>query len=106
MSIEEIDVAALEAHLRSGGALLDVRNPDEFVEGHVPGAVLIPLPDLELRLGEIPDGEPLAVICRSGARSMVACEMIATVQRTAVNVAGGTLAWMASGRHTVGGSTA
>jgi len=106
MSIDEIDVVQLEMHLDGGGVLLDVRNPDEFDEAHVPGAVLIPLAELEQRLAEVPDGEPLAVICRSGARSMVACEMLASLPRTAVNVTGGTLAWMASGRDTVAGSTA
>lgn len=106
MTIPEIDIAQLEDHLEGGGSLLDVRNPDEFDEAHVPGAILIPLPDLAGRLAEVPAGEPLAVICRSGHRSMVACEMLAGVPRTAVNVAGGTIAWMASGRTIVSGSTA
>lgn len=104
MAIQEIDVAELDAHLASGGALLDVRSVQEFAEGHVPGAVLISLDVLAERLNDVPDGSPLAVICRSGARSLKACEFLHEQGREAVNVVGGTLAWVESGRPTETGS--
>lgn len=98
MPIEEITVDQL-AELREQGALvLDVRNPDEYEEARVPGVLLIPLPELAERHGEIPDADTVYVICRSGARSLRASELLATTGRTAVNVAGGTLAWIDSGR--------
>lgn len=99
-AIPEIDVDGLEQQLGSGAALLDVRMPDEFAEVRVPGAVLVPLPELADRLDEVPDGEPLYVICRSGARSLKACELLAGTGRAVVNVSGGTMAWVDSGRTT------
>ncbi len=98
MPIEEITVDDL-AELREGGALvLDVRNPDEYEEARVPGVLLIPLPELGARHDEIPEADVVYVICRSGARSLRASEFLEGQGRRAVNVAGGTLAWIESGR--------
>lgn len=102
--IPEIDVDELARRLEGGATLLDVREPDEYVEAHVPGAVLVPLSELADRLGDVPvpsDGTPLLVICRSGGRSMRAAELLAASGIEAVNVAGGTSAWMSSGRDVV-----
>ena len=98
MPIEEITVDQL-AELRDQGVLLlDVRNPDEYAEARVPGVQLIPLPEFEVRHTEIPVADVVYVICRSGARSLKAGEFLEAQGRTAVNVAGGTLAWIDSGR--------
>lgn len=78
--------------------LLDVRQPDEYVGplGHVPGAVLVPLPELATRLSEL---EPqrhrtVVAICRSGARSMTAAGILIEAGfRRVLNLAGGTEAW-------------
>lgn len=96
--IEEITVDQLEPLLAAGHVLVDVRMPDEYEEAHVAGALLVPLPELTERMDEIPEGDAVYVICRSGARSLKACEVLAIHGRTAVNVAGGTLAWLDSGR--------
>lgn len=98
MPIEEIDVEELERRRDHGWFLLDVRNPDEFAEARVPGARLVPLPELEDRRAELPADAPIAVICRSGARSARAVELLGVHGIGAVNVAGGTLAWIESGR--------
>ena len=90
------------AHARQE-VLVDVRMPDEYVEAHVPGAILIPLPELPSRTAEIPDGDSVNLICRSGARSQKAAELLAAQGRSVVNVTGGTLAWIESGRPTVSG---
>src|SRR5215211_31634 len=66
MTVPEISVDRLEAVLASGGALLDVRQADEYEAGHVGTAVLIPLNELPDRLDEVPVGRPLYVICRTG----------------------------------------
>lgn len=105
MAISEIDVDALAALVERGDIrLVDVREPDEFAAGHVPGAVLVPL-------GTVPDnvdafrGEgPTYVICQAGGRSLRACEFVADHGVEAVNVAGGTGGWIASGRDVVSGS--
>ena len=103
MAIDEVSVDELESALASGARLYDVREPDEYTEGHVPGAVLVPL-------ATVPDnvdsfrGDGLAfLICKSGGRSLRACEILAAQGLDVVNVAGGTTAWIVSGRHTVTG---
>lgn len=100
--IPHIDVATLAAQ-RDEVQLVDVRNPDEYDAGHVPGAQLLPLPELPDRLDELPDGK-LHLICRSGGRSLKAAEFLAERGRDVVNVAGGTLAWVEAGEAVDTGS--
>lgn len=97
MAIPEVSVDELAARLAEGARLIDVREPDEYAEARVPGAVLVPL-------GTVPDqvdtfrGEgPVYVICARGGRSMQAAEFVAEHGIEAVNVAGGTLAWIDAG---------
>jgi len=97
-AVPEVDVAALEQGATEGGFVLDVRQPDEYEAGHVPGAVLIPLDQLAARAGEVPTDRPVYVVCRSGARSAVAVQALRRAGYDATNVAGGTLAWADSGR--------
>ncbi len=78
--------------------LLDVREVNEFREGHVPGAINIPLSLVPVRIHELPAGGDLVVICRSGNRSQQACMWLANQGHTASNVAGGTMSWISSGR--------
>jgi len=85
-------------------ALIDVRRRDEYEEFHVPGAVLIPLDELPDRLHELPPVSPLYIICRTGARSGVAADFLAEQQIEAINIAGGTLAWMRAGNDVVTGA--
>jgi rhodanese-related sulfurtransferase len=96
--IPEIDVDELESRLAGGAELIDVRETNEYDEAHVPGAWLLPLSELSDRVDEVPSDHPVLLICRSGARSMRAAESLAAQGRDVTNVAGGTLAWMASGR--------
>lgn len=101
--IPEIDIDTFADQLAAGGATIDVREADEYTEAHVPGAQLVPLSEFADRIDELPSG-PLLVICKSGGRSMKACEFLESTGRTdATNVAGGTMAWITSGRATVSG---
>ena len=78
--------------------LLDVREPWEFVAGHVPGAQLIPLGELERRVSQIPRDRPIFAICHSGQRSLAAANyLLALGYREVVNVDGGTAAWVERG---------
>jgi rhodanese-related sulfurtransferase len=104
--LPEIDVEALARAHAAGAFVLDVRQPDEYDEAHVPGAVLVPLDQLSARIGEVPAGEHLFVICRSGARSAAAVEALIGAGHQATNVAGGTLAWIDAGHPTVSGPDA
>ena len=101
--VPEIDIAELARRHAAGAFVLDVRNPDEYEAGHVPGAVLLPLGELNDRWQEVPEGD-VVVICKSGARSARAVEALNGVGRTTVNVAGGTLAWIEAGHEVVTGS--
>lgn len=82
---------------RTGGTLIDVREPDEFAAGRVPGARNIPLQQLRDRLTEVPANQPVAVICQSGRRSAQGAEVLAAAGIDAVTVDGGTAAWAKAG---------
>jgi rhodanese-related sulfurtransferase len=91
--IDEIDITAFADHVANGARVIDVREPHEFAAGHVPGAELIPLATVAEHLDRFLDDGPTYVICRTGARSMQACEIAADHGHAAVNVTGGTMAW-------------
>ena len=105
MQVQEISVAELAERLDASAVVVDVRQPDEYLSGHVPGAVLIPLNDVPDRYGELPTDREVLVVCRSGGRSYVASEFLVANGVRAVNVAGGTLAWIESGREVVEGES-
>jgi rhodanese-related sulfurtransferase len=92
--ISEIDVDELAKRQGDGSFVLDVRQPDEYAEGHVPGAVLIPLGELATRQDEIPADRPVLVICASGVRSARATEALQAAGYDASNVVGGMHAWL------------
>ncbi len=102
--ISEIQVHELRPLVEDGAVLVDVRMLDEYTEAHVPGAILMPLPEFAQLAAEIPAADTVYVICRSGARSLKACEYLAGGGRSAVNVAGGTLAWLEAGFPAATGS--
>ncbi len=99
----EVGFDELASSLGSGAPLIDVRNPDEYEEMHVPGAVLLPLPELPQRAGEVPRDERVYVICGTGARSLAAAEALNNAGWDAVSVAGGTKGWAAEGRPVLAG---
>jgi rhodanese-related sulfurtransferase len=103
MAIPEISVDELAGHLASGARLVDVREVDEYRSGHIPGAQLVVLGTVADNVDAFRGDGPTYVVCRSGARSMRACEFLVEHGVETINVAGGTLAWMQSGRDTVGG---
>jgi rhodanese-related sulfurtransferase len=103
MEVPEVGVDELATVLGAGAPLVDVRMPDEYERIHVPGAVLVPLPELVERLDDIPDRATVYLICATGSRSHRACEYLITQGYDAVNVGGGTRAWVDSGRSVVTG---
>lgn len=101
--MRQIDVDQLETNLKDGATLVDVREPGEYAEAHVPGAVLVPMGQLSDRLGELDRSRPVHVICASGNRSSAMCDLLSAAGFEAVNVTGGTTAWVRSGRPVEGG---
>jgi rhodanese-related sulfurtransferase len=102
MHVREADVEQLETALARGARVVDVREAHEYAAGRVPGAQHVPM-------GTVPDhvdvfradgsDEPVYVICQSGGRSHRVCEYLVDQGIVAVNVAGGTGAWVMSGRQ-------
>jgi len=99
----EINVDQLADAVRGGGAIVDVREPGEYVAGHVPGAVLIPMGQLPSRTAELDRRAPVYVVCASGNRSAAMTDFLRGAGFDAYSVAGGTSGWARSGRPVVGG---
>jgi phage shock protein E len=86
--------------LRATGAIavIDVREPDEFAEGRIPGATLIPLGQLANRTDEVPTDVSVVVVCRSGNRSAQAVQILQKAGFTNIhNMTGGMIAWSQAG---------
>lgn len=87
------------AELRDEGAfILDVREPQEWTQFHIPGSTLIPLGELSNRLNEIPDDKDIVVVCRSGNRSAQGRDILLNAGFTSVtSMAKGVTQWQAQG---------
>lgn len=101
-TVREVSVEELAAARESGARVLDVRSPQEYARGHVPGAVNVPLEGLLAAPASVgTDGVHL--VCQSGRRSAEAVRALEEAGVAAVSVAGGTSAWIESGRDVEGG---
>lgn len=77
---------------------IDVRTAEEFAEGHIKGALLIPVQELESRLAEVPHDKRVYLYCRSGRRSVEAAIMLTGAGYSNIeNVVGGIISWKAAG---------
>lgn len=77
--------------------IVDVRQPDEFRGGHIAGAKLIPLNELQQRMGELPKDTEILCVCRSGSRSGSATSKLNSAGYKAVNLRGGMTGWQMAG---------
>src|SRR5439155_14872464 len=73
--VQEIDVDTLESR-PAETIVLDVREPEEYEHGHVPGAINLPQADLASRLDEIPRQQPILVLCKGGLRSLGEAQLV------------------------------
>jgi rhodanese-related sulfurtransferase len=99
VSIEEA------SNLRTEGAFfLDVRQPEEWESGHIPGATLLPLGEITNHLSEIPDDQPIVVVCRSGNRSAQGRDLLKQAGYSQVtSMWGGMNEWIAAGYPSITG---
>lgn len=104
--VADVDLDALEAAIAAGAPVIDVREADEYEDGHVSSAVHVPLGLVPDRLDAFADDVTTYVICLGGGRSRRAAEFAAAHGKPVVNVAGGTRAWIESGRAVVEGPDA
>ena len=88
------------ADVPADAAMLDVREPDEWAVGHIPGALHVPLSDVPSRLDALPESE-VVVVCRNGGRSARAAVWLNRNGFDAVNLEGGMAAWAEAGRPMV-----
>ncbi len=96
--VKSIDAVEAKDYLnRTAGdafTLLDVRQPGEYEAEHLPGAKLIPLPELGARLAELDADKPTMVYCAIGGRSRIAAQVLAAKGfREVMNLSGGIKAW-------------
>ena len=97
----ETDVAqAVNAATDGTTQILDVREPEEWAGGHIPGAILIPLGQLQQKQRKLDSTRPVIIVCRSGNRSLVAAKMLkASGFEDVKSLAGGMIAWAAAGQR-------
>ena len=96
--MREVTVEDAAGLIESGAAAIDVREPEEYAAGHVPGAVNIPMGQLHRRLGELDRSRRQVVVCRSGNRSDAMTDVLLAHGFEASNLLGGTVAWARAGR--------
>jgi rhodanese-related sulfurtransferase len=101
--IRHASIGELAAARADGAMVVDVREPWEYEQGHVPGARLHPLGRLAALAAAQAPGETVYVICQSGHRSRQACASLRAAGWDARSVAGGTSAWQEAGLPVVTG---
>lgn len=99
--VHEVTVEELAEARERGVRVLDVRSRQEYLQGHIPRAVNVPLEELQAAPAAEADG--VHVVCQSGRRSLEAARALEEAGVAAVSVAGGTSAWIESGRSVEGG---
>ena len=104
MAVIEIGVEELSRLADSGVRIVDVREAEEYVSGHIPGAISAPLSELPNHVEAFDQSETTYVVCQVGGRSMRACEFLDGNGYSVVNVAGGTGAWISAGYDVVLGN--
>jgi rhodanese-related sulfurtransferase len=98
-SVPQLQPAEAQEKLQSTTKpfLLDVREPEEFRQAHIQGAVLIPLGTLQNNLGRLPKNREIVVVCASGSRSISATKSLVSAGYQALNMRGGMGNWMRAG---------
>lgn len=100
----EISVKEAAALRDEGAFILDVRQPEEWNDYHVPGSTLIPLDQLPDRLSEVPRDQTVVVVCRSGNRSQIGRDILLKAGFSQVtSLSGGLSTWRNLGYPTVSG---
>lgn len=100
----EISVSEALAKREAGAFILDVRQPEEWNEAHIPDSTLIPLDQLAARVNEVPKDQEIVVVCRSGNRSAQGRDILLQAGLSNVtSMAGGLNQWKAAGYPTSSG---
>ena len=101
-SIKEIEALQLAEMMGQDTDIqvVDIRQPAEVAAGTVPGAELMPMHTIPLRIQEIKQDSPVVLVCHSGARSAQACMFLTqNGYENVYNLRGGMLGWAGSGQQ-------
>ena len=102
--MREVPLVAFAAAHSDGAIVVDVREPGEYVGGHVPGATLVPMGQISSRVHDLPKDRPVYLICDSGNRSLAMTNVLVRSGYDAYSVSGGIGAWTRAGHPVVMGS--
>ena len=102
MSYTDIDIEKYQAQFENNAdadyVLVDVREADEYAEGHLPGTIHVPLSEFQTRYTEIGKEKPIVLVCARGGRSAQAAEFLGAQGYTDLyNLEGGTMGWIQQG---------
>lgn len=94
-----VTIPTLQSFLAEGrqGLLIDVRSASEFATGHIPGAIHLPLEQVESRVDDLDASLPIILICKSGQRARMAAALVKPCRPEAKVLDGGTDAWREAG---------
>ena len=105
--MREIEASQLAEKIAAGFKVVDVREVDEYTDGHIPGAIHVPLQTVPDNLESFRSDQDVFVVCQVGGRSGKACQYLIDQGMTnVVNVAGGTSGWILLGNGVNSGTDA
>jgi rhodanese-related sulfurtransferase len=91
----QITVSELNERIARGERLqlVDVRASQEYAEGHIPGALHLPMEQAEARMDDLQHDAPVVLVCQSGRRAGMTCELLKSHHDNLLVLTGGTQAW-------------
>jgi rhodanese-related sulfurtransferase len=102
--MREVSTQAFASARADGAVTIDVREPGEYLAGHVPGARLVPMSEVPARIDQLPRSAPIYVVCANGNRSLAVADMLIRAGFDARSVAGGHSGWESLGYPVVRGA--
>lgn len=89
---------------REAVQIIDVRSPGEFAAAHIPGAISVPMDQIESRLHDLSDQRQVVLVCQSGKRAEMTCGLLQASEKDLTVLEGGTAAWQSAGLPVVSSS--
>jgi Rhodanese-related sulfurtransferase len=94
-----VTIAELQSRVPVQSQLIDVRSLSEFAAGHIPGAINIPMDQIESRLDDLCSTVPIILVCQMGTRARMTAALLESCRSDLAILEGGTAAWDQAGRY-------